>query len=245
MKLFSRALLGVALVGAASSASAALLKFEAAYGLADATAAEAQFLGNSHNQTTETFNGFANTGQVGSSDQDSWIQAAPSFDTAVGTFSMQSPEASPDGNDVNPGDLMIEDATTGEFGRSDNYDSQWLDSNDADSVLWDILDGQYNAFGFYISDANDQGAALTLEFNDGTTETLDLTSPLRNGNIAYITLFSDVYFSNASLVFNNGVGDNDGWGIDNVTLAKVPEPGTLALFGLGMMGLVIARRRKA
>lgn len=245
MKLFSKVLLGVALVGTASSASAALYKFEAAYGAANAQAAESAFLAGSYNQTTETFNGFAGPGANEGTDQGSWIQAAPSFNTAVGTFTMQAPEANPDSNDVNPNDLMIEDGTTGEFGRSDEYDSQWLDSNDADSVLWEILEGQYNAFGFYLSDANDQGASLRLEFDDGTTDTLDLTSPLGNGNLAYITVFSDVFFSSAELVFNNGVGDNDGWGIDNVTLARVPEPGTLALLGLGMIGLTIARRRKA
>ncbi|WP_152206774.1 hypothetical protein [Marinobacter changyiensis] len=87
-------------------------------------------------------------------------------------------------------------------------------------MLWDIIDGNYNAFGFYISDANDQGASLKLEFDDGTTDELQLISPMNNGNIVYITVFSDVFFSRASLVFDNGAGDNDGWAIDNVTLAK-------------------------
>jgi hypothetical protein len=54
-----------------------------------------------------------------------------------------------------------------------------------------------------------------------------------------------VAFTSASLVFDNGAGENDGWGIDGVTLAKVPEPGTLALLGLGLAGLSIARRRKS
>lgn len=33
--------------------------------------------------------------------------------------------------------------------------------------------------------------------------------------------------------------------LDNVKYGKIPEPGTLALFGLGLIGLGIARRRKA
>jgi hypothetical protein len=147
---------------------------------------------------------------------------------------------------ISPELLMIEDETTGEFGRVSTEENQWLDSNDADTVTWDILTGNYNAFGFYLSDANDQDASLILKFADGlVSESLALTSPLGDGNVAYFSLFSDLAFTSASLVFDNGVGENDGWGIDGVTLAKVPEPGTLALLGLGLAGLSIARRRKS
>lgn len=33
-----------------------------------------------------------------------------------------------------------------------------------------------------------------------------------------------------------------GTGIDNLRFASVPEPGTYALFGLGLLGLAYARR---
>ncbi|WP_152206773.1 hypothetical protein [Marinobacter changyiensis] len=69
MKLFSKALLGLALVGAASSASATLYKFEAAYGLTNAQAAEAEFLAGSYNQVKETFNDFTGLGAFGRSDE--------------------------------------------------------------------------------------------------------------------------------------------------------------------------------
>ncbi|PTB99226.1 PEP-CTERM sorting domain-containing protein [Marinobacter sp. Z-F4-2] len=44
------------------------------------------------------------------------------------------------------------------------------------------------------------------------------------------------------LTFNHNGGDNIGIMLDNVSL--VPEPGTLALFGLGILSLVAVRRKK-
>ena len=90
-------------------------------------------------------------------------------------------------------------------------------------------------FGFAL--ANDLGSFLASEM-----VTLARTNPFGTYTVAY-TPGANV---SARLVIGNAGGDNVGLILDNVVLtSKVPEPGTLALLGLGLAAIGLRRRRAA
>lgn len=239
-------LAGGAMLAAASTTQAAVISINV---FDDAAAAEALFISQLGSHVTEDFenlplHGFSQTG-TGNHQLD-WVDTAVTFQTSVGDFTLVTPGGTNAGDTERSTELKIENASTGEDGR-EVASGNWLDSNDAKKVQWDISIGgsPFNALGFYLADANDQGARLILKLTDGTEidATYQLTTALPNGNIKYITIKSDVSISSASLIFDNKYTPRDGWGIDNVTVGQVPEPGTLLLLGLGLLGLGAARRR--
>ncbi len=244
MKTFLKTLLAGSVLAAAGAASAATINVS----VSDSATAEADFMALLNGPTVvEDFDDLGGAYVNGGTDQSAWENKAVSFGTDVGTFTLVTPGNG--GLNVNNNELMIESNRTGEFGREVLDDNDfWLDSNDAREVVWTLgapLTGSFNAFGFYLADASDISANLTLTFSDGTSTGMDLiTYPESNGSLKYVSVTSDMSIVNGTLTFSNSTG-NDGWGINNVTVGNLPEPGTLLLMGLGLLGLGAARRRAA
>jgi len=237
---------GLALAVAAASAQSAVITIHDT----NVDAAAAAFNDSLHPNTSvlEDFNGLASNPVTTGSQQEKWMASASSFNTAVGTFSLATAGKDHNGDD-RPDELKIESLRTGEFGRealaNGNANDLWLDSNDAREVIWDInIGGNFNALGFYLADPNDQGGRLELTYADGTSSSYTLPGARSSGSLFYTTIVSDVMIADATLTFGKDP-HADGWGIDDVVVGTVPEPGTLALMGLGLAGLGFARRRKA
>ena len=81
-----------------------------------------------------------------------------------------------------------------------------------------------------------------------TVETGFSTNTISLAQNTGFTLFTDAFSlataSTVNIQFSHSGGDNIGMLLDDVTLAQVPEPATLALVGLALTGLGFGRRKK-
>lgn len=237
----SFALCAVSALLFAGAAQAAAVTFTvSAEGLLVSRAAETAFLASlGTHRSTETFEGFV----AGS-------QGKPLESASVGSFSMDW--AGSGGACVGKlggcaAGAAILNSTNSPFGGRFNTTpggTRWLDSFDARIFTFSPLDN-VNSIGFFLTDANDAGGRYDLEVNSdlGTISFDDIFGGgLSNGRVFYLAFTSASAITGITIFSNSSA---DGFGIDNVTVGQVPEPGTVALLGLGLLAAGALRRRRA
>ena len=232
------------------SASASMINYNVSGPNADASDEQAFFNKlRSGTETTETFEGFVNEEQK------------RSFGTSVGKFRLPDPENDDQtrfGQSCEKGSFVCGDGlgivNVNEFDEGGYFDGrhplpeqegneQYLDSLDHEEVIFDV-DAGNNAVGFFLTDPNDANGLLDIALEDDGGQQLNLNNLLdgwqADKGSFYFSVWADADIESITFMANN---DSDGFGVDNVTTGRVPEPGTLALLGLGLVGLGVSRKR--
>lgn len=120
-------------------------------------------------------------------------------------------------------------------------------------LVYNLLAGTTYLFSLDLSGAQVRDERNTVNFGFATASNLGsflaaemVTLARTNPFGTYTVVYTPGNNVSARLVIGNTGGDNVGLILDNVLVSsKVPEPGTLALLGLGLVAVALRRRRAA
>jgi hypothetical protein len=131
--------------------------------------------------------------------------------------------------------------------------SQYLNLGTLDAPSFTLaFSSPQAAFGFYGTDIGDFTGQLAIKLDGGAEIAIPHTNPDAPDGSALFwgVIDTDTPFTTVEFVNVGGGTFDDAFGFDDFTIGRVsqvvpaPEPATLALFGLGLAGLGLARRRK-
>jgi hypothetical protein len=230
----------VVLIGSVACASNAwaIPEFDITDGVGASQTSETSFVASLGNYTRETFDASPRT-------------TGSSVTTAAGTFASTSAGQQGQIISIANGDISGRGLAP--------FSGNFIESRDSTGVSWHAASGgSFDAIGFYLQDAGDQGALLNITANDGTAKTVTVQGG-GNGDTRYVIINFDHPVTEVAIDFVNTGShlQSDGWGLDNVTIGRliagggggntaIPEPATLVSLASGLFGLgFLLRRRRA
>ncbi|MEM8837046.1 MAG: VPLPA-CTERM sorting domain-containing protein [Pseudomonadota bacterium] len=232
----------VALCVSAGAASASTITFET-FTVANYNATLATLGGNVISEDFESFSE-GNVGGVGSP----FATSVGTFETLGGTGSGGTVTGELFGGVANDGtQLAIRDGNV--FGRTsttaaltgNSADDTFLDSNDTlgISFIADLGGLQFDRILLTLTDAADTGASVTVTAGGDSV----IFDDLSNANQQTLLIDFGGLVSSAQIDFTNSKV-NDGFSLDDISVAAVPLPAAGWMLLAGLAGLFAMRRRR-
>lgn len=155
------------------------------------------------------------------------------------------------------GNIVTQAAGTASSGRYGTSGTNFWEMSTGTTTAFDVdLSGATAAFGFYGVDIGDFGDQLEISLNDAANTTFLVPNTAgaggsTDGSVLFFGFIGTTAADTFTQVTIASTVGGEVFAFDDFTIGSleqvtlVPEPGALAIFGLGLLGLGYARRRRS